>query len=147
MARFALISWTTALAATLGWAPPTLTLAAPGPLQPLGNSGTMVTVQYHAPPPPRYEPPPGHRRGMQWVPGHWEWRGHQHVWIAGYWTQARPGHHYRPYQWQEHNGHWTPRPGGWDRDGDGIPNRRDRDRDGDGTPNRHDRSPDNPYRR
>jgi hypothetical protein len=35
----------------------------------------------------------------------------------------------------------------WDRDGDGIPNRRDRlynprwDRDGDGIPNRHDRTP------
>jgi len=36
----------------------------------------------------------------------------------------------------------------WDRDGDGIPNHRDRlynprwDRDGDGIPNRHDRHPD-----
>ena len=38
-------------------------------------------------------------------------------------------------------------PGGWDRDGDGIPNRRDRDRDGDGVPNRYDQRPDNPYRR
>jgi len=38
-------------------------------------------------------------------------------------------------------------PGGWDRDGDGVPNRHDRDRDGDGVSNRHDRSPDNPYRR
>jgi hypothetical protein len=40
------------------------------------------------------------------------------------------------------------RPTRWDRDGDGVPNRRDRlynpawDRDGDGIPNRHDRQPD-----
>jgi hypothetical protein len=34
-----------------------------------------------------------------------------------------------------------------DRDGDGIPNRRDRDRDGDGVPNRYDREPGNPWRR
>jgi hypothetical protein len=46
-----------------------------------------------------------------------------------------PGYGQRHYQ----------RPTRWDRDGDGIPNRRDRvynprwDRDGDGIPNRHDR--------
>lgn len=33
-----------------------------------------------------------------------------------------------------------------DRDGDGIPNRRDRDRDGDGVRNPQDRAPNNPYR-
>lgn len=45
--------------------------------------------------------------------------------------------HWRESRWQE--------PTRWDRDGDGIPNRRDRvynprwDRDGDGVPNRYDR--------
>ena len=40
----------------------------------------------------------------------------------------------------------------WDRDGDGVPNRHDRvynpqwDRDGDGVPNRRDPRPDQPYR-
>jgi hypothetical protein len=33
-----------------------------------------------------------------------------------------------------------------DRDGDGIPNRRDHDRDGDGIRNREDRQPNNPNR-
>ncbi|CAD5366284.1 conserved exported hypothetical protein [Rubrivivax sp. A210] len=49
------------------------------------------------------------------------------------------------------------RPPRWDRDGDGIPDRRERfvdrqdgwrwDRDGDGVPNRHDRHPGDPWRR
>ncbi|MFN4118644.1 YXWGXW repeat-containing protein [Acidovorax sp.] len=94
-----------------------------------------VQVQYHrAPPPPRYEAAPHPRRGMVWVPGHWEWRGHRHVWMQGHWVKARPGHHYRQPRWVEHGGRWNMQPGGWDRDGDGVPNR-------------HDRRPDNPYRR
>ena len=106
-----------------------------------------VQVQYtKAPPAPRHEAAPRPRRGMQWVPGHWEWRGHRHVWKSGYWVKARPGYHYRPGQWQERDGRWHMQPGGWDRDGDGIPNRYDRDRDGDGVPNRHDRRPDNGHR-
>lgn len=106
-----------------------------------------VQVQYvQAPPPPRYEVVPAPRRGMVWVPGHWEWRGHRHVWMSGYWTKMRPGYHYRPAQWHEREGRWYMQPGGWDRDGDGVPNRYDRDRDGDGVPNRYDRRPDNPRR-
>lgn len=129
-----------------------------------GPQGTAVVVhagnvhvQYtQAPPPLRHEATPRARRGMVWVPGHWEWRGHRHVWMRGYWTQARPGYHYRPVQWQEQGGRWHMQPGRWDRDRDGVPNRydrdkdgdgvanhRDRDRDGDGVPNRHDRRPDN----
>ncbi|MFY3386780.1 YXWGXW repeat-containing protein [Paracidovorax sp. MALMAid1276] len=91
-------------------------------------------VQYHrAPPPPRHEAVPHPRRGMVWVPGHWEWRGHRHVWTQGHWVKARPGYHYREPRWVEHGGRWDMRPGGWDRDGDGVPNR-------------HDRRPNNPYR-
>ena len=89
--------------------------------------------QYQAPPPPRHEAAPRARRGMAWVPGHWEWRGQRHVWRQGYWVKARPGHHYREPRWVEHGGRWNMQPGGWDRDGDGVPNR-------------HDRRPDNPYR-
>jgi hypothetical protein len=94
-----------------------------------------VQVQYHrAPPPPRHEAVPRPRRGMAWVPGHWEWRGHRHVWMQGHWVKARPGYHYREPRWVEHGGRWNMQPGGWDRDGDGVPNR-------------YDRRPDNPYRR
>jgi hypothetical protein len=83
---------------------------------------------------------------MAWVPGHWEWRGHRHVWMQGYWVKARPGYHYREPRWAEHDGRWAMQRGGWDRDRDGVANRYDRDRDGDGVPNRHDRKPDNPRR-
>ena len=100
-----------------------------------------------APPPLRAEVVPAPRRGYVWVPGYWEWPGHRHLWMQGYWVKARPGYHYREPRWVEHGGRWNMQPGGWDRDGDGIPNRRDRDRDGDGVPNRYDQRPDNPYRR
>lgn len=98
------------------------------------QAGGPVRVQYQAPPAPRYEAAPRARRGMAWVPGHWEWRGHRHVWMAGYWVKARPGYHYREPRWAEQGGRWNMQPGGWDRDGDGVPNRYDR------------RRPDNPYR-
>ena len=101
-----------------------------------------VVVQ-HAPPPARYEAVPRPRRNMVWVPGHWEWRGHRHVWNQGHWIKARPGYHYREPRWAEHGGRWELRAGRWDRDG--VAHRRDRD--GDGVPNRHDRRPDNPYHR
>lgn len=93
-----------------------------------------VQVQYGPPPPPRREVVPPPRRGQVWVPGHWEWRGNRHVWMEGYWVKARPGHRYREPRWVERNGRWEFRQGGWDRDGDGVPNR-------------HDSRPDNPYRR
>ncbi|WP_298214816.1 YXWGXW repeat-containing protein [Acidovorax sp.] len=93
-----------------------------------------VGVQYQAPPPPRYEAMPRPRRGMAWVPGHWEWRGHRHVWQQGHWIKARAGYHYREPRWVERGGRWNMQPGGWDRDRDGVPNR-------------YDRRPDNPYRR
>ena len=87
-----------------------------------------------APPPPRREATPRPRRGQVWQAGHWEWRGRSHQWVPGFWVKARPGYQYRQPQWSENNGHWKMQRGGWDRDGDGVPNR-------------HDQQPDNPYRR
>jgi len=113
---------------------------------PVVVQGAPVLVQYGPPPPPRHEVAPHPRRGMAWVPGHWEWRGNRHVWMQGYWVKARPGYAYREPRWEQHGERWEMRRGGWDRDGDGIRDRRDRDRDGDGVPNRHDRRPDNPNR-
>lgn len=114
--------------------------------QPQYHTGAPVLVQYGPPPAPRYEPVPQPRRGMAWVPGHWEWRGHRHVWMQGYWVKARPGYAYREPRWEQHGDRWEMRRGGWDRDGDGIRDRHDRDRDGDGVPNRYDSRPNNPYR-
>ena len=93
----------------------------------------VVPVQYGAPPPPRYERVPAPRRGMVWSQGHWEWRGHRHVWVPGTWVRVRPGHSYHQPAWEQRGNQWYYNRGGWDRDGDGVPNR-------------HDRRPDNPYR-
>ncbi len=91
---------------------------------------------YVVPPPPRarYERVPAPRRGMVWSQGHWEWRGHRHVWVPGQWMRVRHGQHYRQPQWRERHGRWYYEQGRWDRDGDGVPNR-------------HDRHPRNPHRR
>jgi len=103
-----------------------------------GPSGYLIP----APPPPRREAVPRARRGQVWVPGYWDWRGRRHVWVAGHWEKARAGYRYRNPHWEQRDGRWEMNRGGWDRDGDGIPNRYDRDKDGDGISNRNDRDRD-----
>ncbi len=125
--------FTTSAAATL------LSLAAMGSAQAVTNAtvviqaGTpsygapvVVAPQYRVPPPPRYEAVPRPRRGMVWEAGHWEWRGHRHAWVPGHWIKARPGYAYRQPQWNQRGDRWVMDRGGWDRDGDGVPNRHDR---------------------
>jgi len=104
-----------------------------GSSYPVAAQPALVAVQYQAPPPPRYERVPAPRRGMVWSQGHWEWRGHRHVWVPGTWIRVRPGYAYRQPGWVQNGNRWQYHRGGWDRDGDGVPNR-------------HDRRPDNPYR-
>ena len=87
---------------------------------------SIINVQYGPPPPARVEVVPGPRRGRIWSPGHYEWRGHRHVWVRVVWLRARPGYAYRAPEWRENNGRWEYRRGAWDRDGDGVPNRVDR---------------------
>ena len=100
-----------------------------------------------APPPLRYERVPTYeRRGYVWEQGYWRWNGRRHVWVAGHWERVRPGYAYVAPRWVERDGRWEFHSRRWDRDRDGIPDRRDRDRDGDGVPNRLDRAPDNPRR-
>ena len=102
------------------------------------------------PPAPRYEAVPASRPGHVWSPGHWQWRGGRHHWVAGQWLRERPGYVYTQPTWVQTQGRWHYYNGDWarrgDRDGDGIPNRYDRDRDGDGVRNRDDRFPNNPSR-
>jgi YXWGXW repeat-containing protein len=40
------------------------------------------------PPPPRVEErsAPPYETSV-WVPGHWNWDGHEYVWVPGYWQQ------------------------------------------------------------
>ena len=96
------------------------------------SSAAVVTIQV-APPPLRVERVPAARRGYIWVPGYWDWRGHRHVWVSGVWVKERRGYHYSPHTWVQRDGGWYMDRGRWDRDGDGIPDNRDR-------------HPNNPYR-
>ena len=84
------------------------------------------------PPPERYERVPEMRRGYVWSPGYWDWRSNRHVWVRGTSMRERQGYEYQPHRWVEHDGRWRQERGRWnqaqrhDRDGDGIPNNRDR---------------------
>lgn len=77
------------------------------------------------PPPERYERVPEPRRGFLWESGYWRWNGRRHVWVAGHWERARSGYVYSAPGWIERDGRWEYQGRRWDRDGDGVPNRRD----------------------
>jgi hypothetical protein len=89
-----------------------------------------------APPPARHEVVPAPRRGYLWAPGYWDLRGKKHVWRAGHWERQRAGYNYVEPRWVERNNGWALERGRWNRG----------DRDGDGVPNYRDKSPDNPRR-
>jgi hypothetical protein len=98
------------------------------------NASTPVVVSIGvAPPALRYEAIPVARRGYVWVPGYWNWHRNRHVWVSGTWVRERRGYVYQPHRWEQRDGQWYMNRGRWDRDGDGIPDRRDR-------------HPNNPYR-
>ena len=115
-----------------------------------------VDIQLNfGPPAPRYEVVPAPRSGYVWSAGHWQWNGNRHVWHPGNWQAAREGHIYQQPRWVENNGRWHYQASRWDRDGDGIPNNKDRtpdgvavrhDRDRDGIPDSRDRHPNDPRR-
>jgi hypothetical protein len=88
------------------------------------------------PPPVRYEYVPAPRVGFVWVPGYWDWRHHRHSWVPGRYVRHRPGYYYEPARWSNSADRYFYNRPGWRRD-----------RDGDGVPNRRDRAPDNPYYR
>ncbi|WP_443089245.1 hypothetical protein [Xylophilus sp.] len=95
----------------------------PGPCRRAARPAAATALR--SPPPPR--------PGFIWAPGYWEPRGHRYVWRTGHWERARPGYRWRAPAYREHDGHWQHVRGGWDRDGDGVPNR-------------YDHRPDDPYR-
>lgn len=78
-----------------------------------------VQLNFGPPPPYQYEVIPEPRVGFVWAPGYWDWRGDQHVWIAGNWVRERRGYVYEPHRWVEHEGRWRLERGHWDRDRDG----------------------------
>ena len=76
-------------------------------LAPTAQAATSATIVIQtAPPPVHYEATPRARRGMVWVPGHWEWRHDRYRWIDGHWIKARPGYRYNTPQWSERGGRW-----------------------------------------
>ncbi|MEO7726527.1 MAG: YXWGXW repeat-containing protein [Burkholderiales bacterium] len=95
-------------------------------LAPLPAMAAVDVYVNNAPPSPRVERVPGDRRGYAWAPGYWNWQGRRHVWVKGHWVRARPGYAYRPHEWVERDGRWHLNRGRWDRDGDGVPDSRDR---------------------
>ena len=97
------------------------------------SAATYVRI---APPAPREEVVPAARPGKQWVGGHWEWRNNRHAWVRGTWINDRRGYVYSQPVWAETNGRWSMTRGNWRRG----------DRDGDGVPNSRDRAPNNPNR-
>ena len=100
-------------------------------------ASAAVTVYFHeAPPPSRVEVVPAPRHGYVWVDGYWGVQGHHHAWKAGHWERERHGYTYNQSQWTQHDNRWELNRGGWTRS----------DRDGDGVPNSRDRAPDNPAR-
>jgi hypothetical protein len=100
-------------------------------------ASAAVNVYFHeAPPPPRVEVVPAPRHGYVWVDGYWGVQGHHHAWKAGHWERERHGYTYNQSQWTQHDNRWELNRGGWTRN----------DRDGDGVPNSRDRAPDNPAR-
>jgi hypothetical protein len=90
-----------------------------------------------APPPARHEVVPAPRKGYLWTPGYWDAKNKKHIWKGGHWEKSRSGQHYVEPRWIERNNGWALERGRWnpgDRDGDGVPNSRDRQPD---NPNRH----------
>jgi WXXGXW repeat (2 copies) len=90
-----------------------------------------------APPAPRVEVIPAPRSGHLWVPGFWDARANRHVWVRGHWERERRGYRFVEPRWVQRDNRWLLERGRWSRG----------DRDGDGVPNSRDRAPNNPYRR
>jgi hypothetical protein len=67
-----------------------------------------------APPPPRFEPWPGERRGYVWHPGYWRWDGRAYAWIGGVWMRERPGYVWVPERWEPTGSDWYFRAGRWE---------------------------------
>jgi hypothetical protein len=105
------------------------------------STGPLLAAPPHViirvgPPEPRVVVTPAPRPGYLWAPGYWNWQNQRHVWVGGHWLRDRKGYAYNQPRWRENNGGWELERGRWSRN----------DRDGDGVPNNRDRAPDNPRR-
>ena len=92
--------WMAALAAAV-LTTPTLSLA-----------GVDITIDT-PPPAPRIEVLPAPRAGCIWAPGHWEWNGRFHTWVAGAWIVAHGTYHWSPARWEQVGPRWHFIQGSW----------------------------------
>ena len=97
-------------AALLGACMATSTVVLPG----VSAAGAIVDIEV-APPPVRVETVPPARAGYVWAPGFWEWRGHEHVWVAGRWVGERRGYRWVPDRWEQVGPRWHHYRGHWER--------------------------------
>jgi hypothetical protein len=77
----------------------------------------QVVIERTQPPPApiaRVEvpgPPPA--AGYVWVPGYWDWNGHDYVWISGRYQASRPDSVWVAGHWQGSDSGWQWVPGYW----------------------------------
>ena len=81
---------------------------------PVVSEARAIIVEV-APPAPRVEVVPAPRVGYVWAPGYWNWNGRRHVWVGGRWVGERRGYRWEPHGWDEREGRWHFREGGWRR--------------------------------
>jgi hypothetical protein len=92
----------------------TLWLAATASIAPAVSSAAVSIDIDVAPPAPRVEVVPEPRHGYVWAPGFWEWRGHEHVWVAGHFIRERRGYHWVPDTWVGNGPHYHYVRGHWE---------------------------------
>ena len=80
----------------------------------LASASSDVTIDV-APPAPRLEAVPAARAGYVWAPGHWEWNGRFHSWVAGTWIVAHGAYHWTAARWEQVGDRWHFVQGKWDK--------------------------------
>ena len=87
-----------------------------------GPAFAQLTAEIYvpaAPPPPRVEVvpvlPPDRVEVERWLPGHWRWDGHEHVWVEGrYVARPQPRAEWIPGRWEQRPRGWVYVEGHWD---------------------------------
>ena len=104
---------------------------------PFAPASAQVNITFGSPPPPvRWKPCRRRVPARSGRRANGSCQNDQYVWQPGQWQQARAGYRYMPDSWERYSSdgrdQWRYQPSRWDKDGDGIPNNRDR------TDNRYD---------
>jgi len=80
-----------------------------------GSIATAGTEQADvAPPPARDERAPAPRDGYVWIPGYWDWRGHDYSWVSGRFVFEHRGAHWVADRWDQVASHWERVAGHWE---------------------------------